>query len=249
MVVHTGDVMRERVVELTTEFVEYPTTADRPEAIEACMDRVAAFFDGTESAIERYRDDGVPSLVASLTDSKTPELMFQGHLDVMPAAERLFTPRRDANHLYGRGTADMKGGLAAMMHTLRDIAEENPEQSIAMMVVADEEEGGVHGAEYLLEEEEYRPEFCITGEPNNLGGHMHVINKQEGVIQVELSTTGQAAHAATPEQGKSAIEKHGSVSRDQVSVRRQRHRMEHDGQLRPNTGWRNSQSGPVVRGG
>lgn len=218
MAAPTDDAMRERVSELTTELVEYPTTADRPEAIEACMDRIAAFFEETGVAVERYHDDGVPSLVASLADSKAPELMFHGHLDVVPAAERLFTPRRDANRLYGRGTADMKGGLAAMMYVLRDIAEEKRERSIAMMVVADEENGGVHGAEYLLEEEGYRPEFCITGEPNNLEGYMDVINKQKGVIQVELSTTGQTAHAATPEQGENAIERLMAAYADIKSV-------------------------------
>lgn len=218
MVAHTGNVMQERVTELTTELVEYPTTVDRPEAIEACMDRVAAFFEEASVPVERYRDNGIPSLVASLADSTEPEIMFHGHLDVVPAAERLFTTRREGNHLYGRGTADMKGGLAAMMHVLRDVAEDGREPSLAMMVVADEENGGVHGAEYLLEDVGYRPEFCITGEPNNLEGYMDIINKQKGVVQVELSATGQTAHAATPEQGENAIEKLMAAYADIASV-------------------------------
>lgn len=201
-----GDALRERVRELTADLVAYRTTADRPDEVEACLDRVAEFFADAAVSVERHRDDGVPSLVVSLADTREPELMFHGHVDVVPAPERLFGVREDSGLLYGRGTADMKGGLAAMMHVVRDAAGADEPPSLALMVVADEERGGVHGAEYLLEEAGYRPGFCVTGEPNNLGGYMDVVTRQKGVVQVELSATGETAHAATPAQGENAIE-------------------------------------------
>ena len=207
MAAHAGDPMQERVTELTAELVTHRTTASEPAEIETCMDRVAAFFAEAGVPVERYRHDDVPSLVASFTESKEPEIMLHGHLDVVPAPGRLFTPRIDEGLLYGRGTADMKGGLAAMMHVLGDVAADDRTPSLAMMVVADEERGGRHGAQYLLDEVGYRPEFCITGEPNNLDGYMDIVTQQKGVVQVELTARGELAHAATPAEGENAIAK------------------------------------------
>jgi succinyl-diaminopimelate desuccinylase len=202
----TGTTLRERAVDLAAELVEYRTVANNPGQIDACMDRVAEFFSDAGIGVTRHRHDGVPSLVASLSGTDTPDVMFHGHLDVVPAPQRQFTPRIDGEYMYGRGAADMKGGLAAMMHVMRDVATATGEHSLAMMVVADEERGGRHGVQYLLDDVGYRPAFCITGEPNNLDGYMDIVIRQKGVVQVEVKASGATAHAATPDNGENAIE-------------------------------------------
>ncbi|MFC7173858.1 M20 family metallopeptidase [Haloplanus litoreus] len=199
--------LRERVVSTTADLVEYRTTADRPAEIEAGLAYVADFFADADVVVERYSHDDTPSLVVSLDGSVAPDLLFHGHLDVVPGGDRLFTPRNvTEGELSGRGTADMKGGLAAMMHVVRDLSRTRDPPSLALMVVTDEERGGYDGARYLLEEEGYDPSFCVTGEPNNLDGYMDVVHRQKGVIRIDLRATGRPAHAATPEQGESAIE-------------------------------------------
>jgi succinyl-diaminopimelate desuccinylase len=198
--------LRERVTSTTADLVEYRTTEDRPDEIEDCLGYVVDFFADADVTVERYDHDGVPSLVVSLDGSKTPEIVFHGHLDVVPGAERLFTPRSvDEGELSGRGTADMKGGLAAMMHVVRELSRNDEPPSLALMVVTDEEVGGYDGARYLLEEVGYEPAFCVTGEPNNLDGYMDVVHRQKGVIRLDLTATGATAHAATPENGENAI--------------------------------------------
>jgi succinyl-diaminopimelate desuccinylase len=198
--------LRERVASTTADLVEYRTTEDRPEAMAAGLSYVADFFADEAVEIDRFRHDGVPSLVVSLDGSRSPDVLFHGHLDVVPAADSMFTPRDvDEGELSGRGTADMKGGLAAMMHVVRDLSRRASPPSLALMVVTDEERGGHHGARYLLTEEGYDPAFCITGEPNNLDGYMDVVYRQKGVIRIDLTATGESAHAATPEQGENAI--------------------------------------------
>jgi succinyl-diaminopimelate desuccinylase len=198
--------LRERVTSTTADLVEFRTTEDRPDEIEDCLAYVVDFFAETDVTVERFRHDGVPSIVASLDGSRRPDVVFHGHLDVVPGAERLFTPRYlDDGELSGRGTADMKGGLAAMMHVVRDLSRVDDPPSLALMVVTDEEVGGYDGARYLLEEEGYEPAFCVTGEPNNLDGYMDVVHRQKGVIRLDLTATGATAHAATPENGENAI--------------------------------------------
>jgi succinyl-diaminopimelate desuccinylase len=202
----TGTTLRERAVDLTADLVEYQTVASNPDEVDACMDRVAEFFAEAGIQVTRHRHDGVPSLVASLADTEGADVMFHGHLDVVPAPDRLFSPRIEGGRMYGRGTADMKGGLAAMMHVMRDAAAEKADHSLSMMVVADEERGGRHGVQYLIDDVGYSPAFCITGEPNNLDGYMDLVIKQKGVVQVEVTATGATAHAATPDNGENAIE-------------------------------------------
>jgi succinyl-diaminopimelate desuccinylase len=199
--------LRERVVSTTADLVGYRTTADRPAEIEAGLAYVADFFADADAVVERYSHDDTPSLVVSLDGSAAPDLLFHGHLDVVPGGDRLFTPRNvTEGELSGRGTADMKGGLAAMMHVVRDLSRVEEPPSLALMVVTDEERGGYDGARYLLEAKGYDPSFCVTGEPNNLDGYMDVVHRQKGVIRIDLRATGRPAHAATPEQGESAIE-------------------------------------------
>lgn len=200
--------LRDRVASTTTDLVEFRTTEDRPEVIESALSYVVDFFADAAVDIDRFRHEGVPSLVVSLDGSRSPDVAFHGHLDVVPAADSLFTTRYiDEGELSGRGTADMKGGLAAMMHVVRDLSRRESPPSLALFVVTDEERGGHHGARYLLDEVGYDPAFCITGEPNNLDGYMDIVNRQKGVIRIDLSTTGESAHAATPEYGENAIAK------------------------------------------
>jgi len=209
MVAYAGESeasLRERVASSTADLVRYRTTEDRPAEIEAGLSYVADFFADVDVVIDRFSHDGVPSLVVSFDGSTSPEILFHGHLDVVPGAESLFTPRYvDEGELSGRGTADMKGGLAAMMHVVRDLSHRASPPSLALMVVTDEERGGHHGARYLLDEVGYDPAFCITGEPNNLDGYMDVVHRQKGVVRIDLTAAGAPAHAATPEQGENAI--------------------------------------------
>lgn len=197
---------RDRVVDLTSELIGFRTTEDRPGEIDACMDRVAEFFDESGLTVTHHRFDGHPSLVATPNGSKTPTVMFHGHIDVVPGNDRLYAPSIEDEKLYGRGAADMKSGVAAMMHVLADLNDRADPPSVGMMVVSDEEQGGLNGARELLKAG-YRPDFCITGEPNNLDGYMDIIIKQKGILELELSATGVSAHAATPEHGENAIEK------------------------------------------
>jgi len=202
----SGASLEERVASLTANLVEYRTTESRPAEIDACLSHVLDFFADEAVDIERFEHAGVPSAVVSLDGSRSPDLVFHGHLDVVPAADSLFTPRHiDDGELSGRGTADMKGGLAAMMHVVRDLSRRADPPSLALMVVTDEERGGHGGARYLLDEVGYDPAFCITGEPNNLDGYLDIVYRQKGVIRLDLTATGASAHAATPEQGENAI--------------------------------------------
>lgn len=196
---------RDPVAELTAELVEYRTTEDRPEEIEACIDHVVEFFADLPVTVIRYRHNDVPSVVVGTSETTEPAVCLHGHCDVVPAADRLFEPRFDGDRLAGRGTGDMKGGLAALMYVMDAVATDPDPPDVALMVTSDEERGGRCGTRYLVEDVGYRPEFAITGEPNNVEDYLSVVTKQKGIIHLEVTTTGTRAHAATPDKGENAI--------------------------------------------
>src|SRR5579859_3800136 len=135
-------------------------------------------------------------------------LYFQGHYDVVPAQHReQFMPVVRNGYLYGRGTADMKAGLAAMIYATALLKELNvPLQGrIGLCLVADEETGGRGGSAYLdriglLGQDAVA---MFTPEPTS-----DVIwNANRGAITVRVTVRGTSAHVGLQHQGVNAFER------------------------------------------
>ena len=155
--------------------------------------------------------EGRTSLVARLgpPGDKQP-ICFTGHTDTVPLGNADWS--KDAfgreiadGKLYGRGSTDMKGGLAAMVVAALELAKASNKHAGIILVITASEENGCKGAEYLVK----RPEVLgkagaiIVGEPTAnypLIGH-------KGAFWLEAQTAGRAAHGSMPEQGENAIYK------------------------------------------
>jgi len=111
----------------------------------------------------------------------------------------------EGDALYGRGSADAKGSLAAILGAARLLAEEGIplKGELVVTAVSDEEVGGAKGTQTLLSEGHVRPDYAVIGEITN--NHLAVAEK--GVINFELVTRGRTAHASTPWAGVNAIGK------------------------------------------
>jgi acetylornithine deacetylase/succinyl-diaminopimelate desuccinylase len=150
--------------------------------------------------------DGRPNLLASV-DSGRPgrHLLFCGHTDTVPpnvgSAVDLFAAEVKEGVLYGRGTVDMKGALAAMAGALVDLAGKRPLPAgkVTLGAIIDEELESL-GAEALIQAG-FRADAAVVGEPtsNRIGiGH-------KGLEWLNVEFTGRAAHGGTPEAGINAI--------------------------------------------
>ena len=139
--------------------------------------------------------------------------MLHGHLDVVPGRPEQFTPRIEGDRLYGRGAYDMKGGLAAMMCAVHDLAEEERVR-VHFVCVSDEESEEIEarGSDYLVQQG-YVGDFAITGEPTD----MHIGIQAKGVLAMRIEVTGTAAHGSTPWVGDNAVLKAVDVFR-QIEV-------------------------------
>ena len=105
--------------------------------------------------------------------------------------------------LYGRGSVDMKGALAAMVHGVGLLASEGvdlPGEVIVAAVVQEEPTEGM-AMRVLVEEEEIRPDWVVLGEPTNL----RVARGQRGRMEIRVSTFGRSCHSSTPQEGENAL--------------------------------------------
>lgn len=141
-----------------------------------------------------------------------PTLIVNGHTDVVPAlaagwAHPPFRPEVADDRLYGRGSADMKGGMAAAICALSTLqaAGHEPGCDVVFQFVADEEVGGRLGTRVLMESGLLQGDACIVPEPTSLA----VSVAERGLLQGEILVKGRPGHGSRPREGVSAVE-HGA---------------------------------------
>lgn len=149
--------------------------------------------------------------------SEGPVLCFAGHTDVVPTGPEEhwsnppFAPMVRNGLLYGRGAADMKGSLAAMVVAVERFVARHPDHrgSIAFLITSDEEgpatEGTVKVVDTLLERHE-KIDWCIVGEPSSteLVGDV-VKNGRRGSLNARLLVRGLQGHVAYPQLARNPI--------------------------------------------
>jgi succinyl-diaminopimelate desuccinylase len=146
-----------------------------------------------------------------------PVFVFLGHTDVVPAGQvegwqsDPFTADVREGYLYGRGAADMKGSVAAMVTALEDFVTTNPEHdgAIALLLTSDEEGDAINGtvrvAEYL-EQQNINIKWCLVGEPSSREHLGDVIkNGRRGSLGASLTVKGIQGHIAYPQLAKNPI--------------------------------------------
>ncbi len=153
--------------------------------------------------------------------SGAPTLVFAGHTDVVPTgpAEQWssppFTPTIVGGNLHGRGSADMKGSLAAMILASQRFLRERPDHpgTRAYLVTSDEEGEAIDGTVQVvghLEQLGIHPEFCVVGEPsskNQVGDNVRV--GRRGSLNGRLTVKGEQGHVAYPDQAANPIHAFG----------------------------------------
>lgn len=191
--------MYKELVALTEELLRFRSTADQPDALNACADFIGDYFSGTGLEVARSVANGIPSIVVS-KQTKTPTVFLCGHFDVVPGNNEQFVPRIVGDRLYGRGALDMKSGVAAMMLLMKACAA--TKHDVGLMLTGDEEQGGWHGTGRLVEEG-YRSRVAII--PDGGEAIHRMVMKEKGVMRVSLHATGRSAHGSVPWKGGNAI--------------------------------------------
>ena len=170
-----------------------------------------ATFKGFSHAAQTGRAQAAPDSIAPKS------LVFAGHTDVVPTGpleqwtSPPFTPSHRDGVLYGRGAADMKTSIAAMVVAVEEFlaATPQPNLSIAFLITSDEEGPSVDGTAVVVQQLKARGEvldYCIVGEPTSVNqlGDM-IKNGRRGTLSGKLTVKGVQGHIAYPHLAKNPI--------------------------------------------
>ncbi|MHA1607538.1 MAG: M20 family metallopeptidase [Candidatus Freyarchaeota archaeon] len=184
------------VLKLAKRLIELDT-ANPPGDQRGCADYIADVLKPF-SRVKVYDREGVRNVVAEVKFSRGGEtLVFNGHWDTVPWSSDAWSqhPLKPVVHdgwLYGRGAADMKGGLAALLTAFEELSRhEGLEGKVVLMAVGDEETGGLKGTAYVLSKVK-KPDYVLIGESTNLKLKVG----RRGIILVRLKVYGDEMHSS-----------------------------------------------------
>ncbi len=190
-----GDRLRQTLIEMVDIYSPSGKEEDIQLYIEDLLGRA-----GIEVAKQEV-EEGRYNLCATMGQGE-PQLFLVGHVDTVPAWDLdEYCATEEWGVVRGLGTADMKGGCAAMLEAWLALAglpeEERP--SVGLLLVVGEEENG-DGSEKFLESN--RPPWVVIGEPTSLSPCF----SHYGYLEVALTTRGRRIHSSLPELGHNAVE-------------------------------------------
>jgi len=204
-------------IELTRELIRCPSVTPAEEGALDVLERVLGGMGFTCTRLPFGEGtDRVDNLYARL-GTGSPNFCFAGHIDVVPVGEAAgwskppFGAEIADGVLYGRGAADMKGGIGAFVGAVSRFLAERGEfdGSISLLITGDEEGPAVNGTVRVLEwlKEKGEPlDVCLVGEPTNPErlGEMIKIGRR-GSISARLTVHGVQGHVAYPDRAKNPI--------------------------------------------
>ena len=211
---------REELISLTQDLVKIPTVNPPGEFYSDCVEYLNKRFKSKGFDTQIIRAIGTPgdtdryprqNIVANISNGEGPCVHFNSHIDVVAVGSGWTQPPFEGkvvgDKIYGRGSCDMKGGLAASIIAVESYLELNPNftGSIELSGTADEETGGYGGVGYLAEKgilAKPRIDHVIIPEPLNKD---RICLGHRGVWWAEIETLGKIAHGSMPFDGDSAI--------------------------------------------
>ena len=200
-------------LKLTTELINRKTLTPDDNG---CQKLIAKRLSENGFSAEHLRFDDVDNLWITHGNSG-PLFVFAGHTDTVPVGpiEKWNTDPFKAEikegYLYGRGAADMKSGIAAMVIAAERYVQKNPNHNgtIALLITSDEEGPSINGTRKVIDylnEKKIKIDWCVLGEPSSDKQLADVIRiGRRGSLNGILKINGIQGHVAYPEKAKNPI--------------------------------------------
>ena len=183
-----------------------------------CFDVIKQQFDGLDFSFEETNYKNISNLIITNGDSKNKTFCFLGHTDVVPPGPESewsvppFSGEIIDNKIYGRGAADMKGGVACFISALKEFLSENKDPSFNIMVLLNSnEEGKLENGKVdrvineMIDKDKFI-DFCLIGEPSSSKKVGDVIRiGRRGSLSGNLKVYGIQGHVAYPRQALNPI--------------------------------------------
>jgi len=177
--------------------IDSSTKSGANQAVDYCTN----WLENKGLRVVRITNNGYHLLVCEIGQGDQT-IVLNGHVDVIEADDQQFHPYVKEGKMYGRGSIDMKAGVATMMETVAELKDKDLNTKVMLQIVPDEETGGRYGTKYLTDQG-YLGDFIICGEPTNLG----IAIQSKGVLQLDFEIHGKPSHGSRPWEGINAITK------------------------------------------
>lgn len=219
--------MNSDTIELLIDLVKRPSVTP---ADHGCQQLIADRLKPLGFTIEPMRHGDVDNLWARLGTAE-PVFVFAGHTDVVPVGAESdwskppFAAQIHDGHLYGRGAADMKGSVAAMVTAMERYVQSGQKMhgSLAILLTSDEEGPAINGTKKVVEALHAREEaihFCLVGEPTSsttLGDTIK--NGRRGSLSAKMIVRGIQGHVAYPHLADNPAHKSFKLLDELVSIK------------------------------
>jgi len=213
-------------LKLTTELINRKTLTPDDNG---CQKLIAERLNKNGFSAEHLRFDDVDNLWIT-HGSSGPLFVFAGHTDTVPVGpiEKWNTDPFEAEikegYLYGRGAADMKSGIAAMVTAVERYVQKNPNHNgtIALLITSDEEGPSINGTRKVidyLDEKKIKIDYCVLGEPTSDKQLADVVRiGRRGSLNGILKVNGVQGHVAYPEKAKNPIHEAAEFLNELTSI-------------------------------
>ena len=201
---------QQEVIELCQALIKAPSYSGQENLV---VDELKAFFE--KKGFDTVHVDKYGSVIASIKGNRPgKKILFDGHIDTVPVSDATqwkhdpFGAQIEDGKIYGRGTSDMKGAVAAMACAIANYAQLTNREFAGELFVA----GVVHeecfeGVAAREISQYVKPDYVIIGEASQL----NVKIGQRGRAEIMVETFGKPAHSANPEKGINAVYKMAKV--------------------------------------
>ena len=204
-ILHMAERRREYSTKLLAQLVEIPSISGKEEQIIRFLERTFS-----QCGADEVQVDGFGNVVARL-GSVGPVIAFDGHVDTVDIGQRAlwesdpYKAYMKDGRVYGRGAADQKGGLAAMitaMKILRELSTDFPFTLFFVGSIAEEVCDGLCW-QYIIRESGIIPDIVVLTDPTS----GTICRGQRGRMEMEVLVDGVSCHGSAPERGDNAIYK------------------------------------------
>ncbi len=215
------------VKDLLNKLVSYPSvTPDKTD----CQKFIQEYLASLGFKTEYVKNNSVQNMISTYGKG-SPCLAFIGHTDVVPSGDikewssNPFELTNKDDLLIGRGTSDMKGGIACFMHAVKEFINTKKEidGSIKIILTGDEEGDAIYGIRKLIEDSYFKDDeldFCLVGEPSSTETIGDVIrNGRRGSLTGHLTISGIQGHVAYPDMADNPIHNSSKILTDLLNIK------------------------------
>lgn len=186
------------------DLIRFKTITGNEAEIKKAAEYIVNKFSGTNIKAEIFQSTASPVVFLRNCDGVEFDVLILGHIDVVPAEDKMFEPIIKDGKMFGRGTLDMKSFAAVAMNSMEYAGLHNLPLKFGVVLSTDEEKGSKSTESFLKNYPNIKAKIVLD---NDVGGDItKIVTKCKNPVFVKLISTGKEAHGSTPWAGVDANE-------------------------------------------